>query len=454
MMNSILIIDDEPGIRAILQDILEDEGYRVYQAGDGFEGLHLLKTTKVELVLLDIWLPRMGGIDVLKELKKTYPELEVIVISGHANVDMAVNAIKLGAFDFLEKPLDMDRVLTLTRNALQIEKLKQENKTLKSQLLIEDKMIGASKSMESVNRIIEQSAASDSRVMITGENGTGKELVARKIHMNSNRRNRPFIEVNCAAIPDNLIESELFGHEKGAFTGAATQRKGKFEAADGGTLFLDEVADMSLNAQAKVLRAIQEMQFERVGGELSISVDVRILSATNKNIVEEIEKGRFREDLYFRLNVIPIMLPPLRDREEDLNELIRYFMEKFKKEGSTPKSISPKGMTALMKYPWPGNIRELKNFLERVNIMCTEQEISADSVQMYLGEKINSDNNDELNEFKDMKLNEAKDKFERELLVYYLKQNNYNISRAAQALGIYPSNLHSKIKKFGIEVIK
>ena len=453
-MNSILIIDDEPSIRTILQEILKDEGYEVHTAADGFEGLHLLKTTKVELVLLDIWLPRMGGIDVLKEIKKEFSEIEVIVISGHANVDIAVNAIKIGAFDFIEKPLDMDRVLNLTRNALQFEKLKQENKSLKSKLMLEDNMIGATEEMDKVNRIIEQSASSDSRVMITGENGTGKELVARKIHLLSQRKNKAFIEVNCAAIPDNLIESELFGHEKGAFTGASSLRKGKFEAADGGTLFLDEVADMSLSAQAKVLRAVQEMQFERVGGEKTIHVNVRILAATNKNIPEEIEKSNFREDLYFRLNVIPIKLPSLKERKEDLKELIRYFMEKFKKEGTESKSISKDGMKILSKYSWPGNIRELKNFLERVNIMCNEQEISEESVRSYLGEKIHSSESSGLNDFKNLKLNEAKDKFEKQLLVYYLNENGYNISKTAQVLGIYPSNLHSKIKKFDIAVKK
>jgi len=453
-MNSILIIDDEPSIRTILQDILEDEGYTVHTAGDGFEGLHLLKTTKIELVLLDIWLPRMGGIDVLKEIKKEFSEIEVIIISGHANVDIAVNAIKIGAFDFIEKPLDMDRVLNLSRNALKLENLKQENKNLKTQLMLEDKMIGATEEMNTVNQIIEQSAKSDSRVMITGDNGTGKELVARKIHLRSNRRNKAFIEVNCAAIPDNLIESELFGHEKGAFTGASSQRKGKFEAADGGTLFLDEVADMSLSAQAKVLRAVQEMQFERVGGEKSISVDVRILAATNKNILEEIEKGNFREDLYFRLNVIPIKLPSLKDRAGDLNELIGYFMDKFKKEGTESKTISIEGLKILKKYSWPGNIRELKNFLERVNIMCNEQNISEESVRTYLGEKAGSSDRSGLNDYMNLKLNEAKDKFETQLLVYYLKENNYNISKTAQVLGIYPSNLHSKIKKFDIAVKK
>jgi two-component system nitrogen regulation response regulator NtrX len=453
-MNSILIIDDEPSIRTILQEIFEDEGYTVFTAGDGFEGLHILKTTTIELVLLDIWLPKMGGIDVLKEIKKEFTEIEVIVISGHANVDMAVNAIKIGAFDFIEKPLDMDRVLNLTRNALRLEKLKQENKTLKSQLMLEDKMIGATEEMNAVNQIIDQSAASDSRVMITGENGTGKELVARKIHLKSNRRGKAFIEVNCAAIPDNLIESELFGHEKGAFTGASSMRKGKFEAADGGTLFLDEVADMSLSAQAKVLRAVQEMQFERVGGEKSIHVDVRILAATNKNILEEISNGKFREDLYFRLNVIPIKLPSLKERVEDLDELIDYFMNKFKKEGTEKKAISRDGLKLLKKYSWPGNIRELKNFLERVNIMCDENLISEESVRTYLGEKVSSHESSNLNEFKNLKLNEAKDKFETQLLVYYLKENNYNISKTAQVLGIYPSNLHSKIKKFDITVKK
>ena len=453
-MNSILIIDDEPSIRTILKEILEDEGYTIHTAGDGFEGLHLLKTTKVELVLLDIWLPRMGGIDVLKEIKKEFSEIEVIVISGHANVDIAVNAIKIGAFDFIEKPLDMDRVLNLTRNALQLEKLKQENISLKSKLMLEDKMIGSTEEMKNVNQIIDQSAVSDSRIMITGENGTGKELVARKIHLKSNRRNKPFIEVNCAAIPDNLIESELFGHEKGAFTGASSLRKGKFESADGGTLFLDEVADMSLSAQAKVLRAVQEMQFERVGGEKSITVDVRILCATNKNILQEIQNGNFREDLYFRLNVIPIKIPSLKERKEDLKELIRYFMEKFKKEGTEQKTITRDGMNILKSYKWPGNIRELKNFLERVNIMCNDQEISEDSVRKYLGEKTSSSDSYGLNDYKNLKLNDAKDKFERTLLVYYLKENGYNISKTAQVLGIYPSNLHSKIKKFDITVKK
>ncbi len=453
-MNSILIIDDEPSIRTILKEIMEDEGYSVHTAGDGFEGLHLLKTTKIELVLLDIWLPRMGGIDVLKEIKKEFSEIEVIVISGHANVDLAVKAIKIGAFDFIEKPLDMDRVINLTRNAFKLGKLKEENSNLKSKLMLEDNMIGTTKEMDAINKIIEQSASSDSRIMITGENGTGKELIARKIHLKSKRKSNPFIEINCAAIPDNLIESELFGHEKGAFTGASSMRKGKFEIADGGTLFLDEVADMSLNAQAKVLRAVQEMQFERVGGEKTISVDVRILSATNKNIPAEIEKGNFREDLYFRLNVIPIKSPCLKDRKDDLKELIEYFMNKYKKEGSNPKTISKSGFQLLYKYNWPGNIRELKNFLERVNIMCSENEISEKSVDAYLGDKLLNRDDSTILEYKNLKLNEAKEKFERQLLIYYLKENSYNISKTAQVLGIYPSNLHSKIKKFDIMVKK
>jgi two-component system, NtrC family, nitrogen regulation response regulator NtrX len=454
-MSTVLIIDDEPGIRSVLSDILKDENYDVRTANDGFEGLSLMKTEEIDLVILDIWLPNMGGIDVLKQLKQDYSDIEVIVISGHANIDLAVKAVKLGAFDFLEKPLSLDKIITLVRNALHLESLKRENKNLKTSIFIEDRMIGSSPSMQRVRELIAQSAKSDAKVLITGENGTGKELVAREIHTAGARSDKPFVEVNCAAIPDTLIESELFGHEKGAFTSAVSMRKGKFELADKGTLFLDEIADMSPSAQAKVLRAIQEMRFERIGSEETIDVDVRILAATNKNIQEEIAAGRFREDLFFRLNVVPIDVPSLKERIEDLPELLEYFLEKYKHEGDeSPKTVSPEGLRILERYLWPGNIRELKNFAERVTIMTEESEISAETVQHFLGEKNNSLDAGELQEFHDLKLNEAKDLFEVKFLEIKLQEHDYNISQTAQTLGIYPSNLHGKIRKFGIEMKK
>ena len=338
-------------------------------------------------------------------------------------------------------------------NALKLKDLKTENINLKKSLFVEDRMIGSSPAMRKVRELIEQSAGSDSRILILGENGTGKELVAREIHRQSRRSSGPFVEVNCAAIPDNLIESELFGHEKGAFTNAMAMRKGKFELAHGGTLFLDEIADMSLSTQAKVLRAIQELKFERIGGEESISVDVRIIAATNKDIQREIREKGFREDLYFRLNVIPIRVPPLRERLEDMVELVRYFLEKFHRSpDGKPKVISEKAMERLRGYEWPGNIRELKNFIERVTIMVDEPVIEADAVDVYLGGTKAFDSVDKLGKYRKMKLNAAKDDFEKVYIVAKLEEFGYNISRTAQNIGIYPSNLHGKIRKFDIEL--
>ena len=454
-MSTILIIDDEPGIRTVLTDILEDEDYHVISAVDGLEGLDLLRNNEIDLVVLDVWLPHKGGIDVLREIKQDYPDLEVIVISGHANIDMAVKAVKTGAFDFLEKPLSLDKVITLVNNAIRIRSLKKENQELRSSLLQEDEMIGNSPPMQSVWERIRQSAASDAKVLISGENGTGKELVAREIHRRSNRAAAPFVEVNCAAIPDSLLESELFGHEKGAFTSAVSRRKGKFETAHGGTLFLDEIADMSLSSQAKVLRAIQEQKFERVGGEESIRVDIRLIAATNKNIESEISAGHFREDLYFRLNVVPIHVPPLRERMDDLPALIEYFMKKYNPVRDQPaRTFAPEGLKILQTYSWPGNIRELKNFIERINIMTDEQKIPAAVVHHFLGEKKISKVPSDLNKYASMKLNEAKTDFEKRLIEERLKECDYNISRTAQELGIYPSNLHGKIKKYGIQIKK
>ncbi len=451
-MSSVLVIDDEAGIRDVLKEILSDEGYVVFTAEDGIEGLELVRHERIDLVLLDVWLPNMGGMDVLKHLKSEKPEIEVIVISGHGNIDLAVKAVKLGAFDFLEKPLSLDRVTTITRNALEMEELKRENRTLRNRLLNRDEMIGESKPMKEVQALIRQSAPSDSRVMIFGENGTGKELVAREIHRRSLRSEGPFVEVNCAAIPDTLIESELFGHEKGAFTSAIARRKGKFETAHRGTLFLDEIADMSLSAQAKVLRVIQEMRFERVGGEESIGVDVRVIAATNKDIREEVESRRFREDLYFRLNVVWIHVPALRERRDDIPLLAEYYLQKFVGEEEQTRRFDASAVSRMKEYEWPGNVRELKNFVERVTIMSDEEVLTRDLVDFFLGERSVGPTDPVLEEFGDMGLNEARDAFERRYIEHSLRENDYNVTRTATELGIYPSNLHAKIKKHGIQV--
>ena len=452
-MSHILVIDDEPGIRTVLRDVLNDEGYRVTVAEDGFEGLDILRERTIDLVLLDVWLPNKGGIDVLKEIKASWPDREVIIISGHANIVLAVQAVKIGAFDFLEKPLSLEKTITVVQNALRLKELRKENKTLKTSIFLDDEMIGSGRPMMRVKELMEQSAGTDSRILILGESGTGKELVARLIHIKSKRKSGPFVEVNCAAIPENLIESELFGHEKGAFTNALNLRKGKFELAHRGTLFLDEIGDMSLSTQAKVLRAIQELKFERIGGEESICVDVRFIAATNKNLEQQIKAKKFREDLFFRLNVIPIHVPPLRERLDDLEDLLSYFMMKFKHHGQNePKTLTEDARAELRKYHWPGNIRELKNFVERVNIMVEVREISKDAVKQYLSSKTIEETRLHFDEYNQMKLNDAKDEFEREFIIAKLMENDYNISQTAQSLGIYPSNLHGKIKKFGIEI--
>jgi two-component system nitrogen regulation response regulator NtrX len=454
-MTRILVVDDEDGIREVLQEILEDEGYEVFAAEDGLAALSTLKTEPIDLVILDVWLPQKGGIEVLEEVKETYVDMPVIVISGHGSIDVAVKAVKMGAFDFLEKPLSLEKVVTLVRNALELQKLRRENRELRNSLQPRQQMIGRSPQLDRIRSIIDQSAETDSTILITGENGTGKELVAREIHRKSRRAHAAFVEVNCAAIPDTLIESELFGHEKGAFTSAVSQRRGKFELADHGTLFLDEVADLSLSAQAKMLRVVQEMRFERIGGEESIDVDVRLIAATNKDILEEVEAGNFREDLYYRINVVTIPVPALRERTEDIPLLVEHFMEEQRDENDPAKYFSSEAMAELSGYAWPGNIRELKNFVERITILTDTQEIDAEEVRRNLGQSSRSRRrSSELGEYLEMGLNEAKDTFERRYIEEKLHEHGYNISRTAQALGVYPSNLHGKIRKFGIEVKK
>jgi len=457
LQRSILIIDDEEGIRTVLGDVLQDEGFSILRAADGPEGLKFLKTELIDLVFLDVWMPGMGGLDVLRTIKEDFPEVPVIMISGHASIDVAVKAVKNGAWDFVEKPLSMDKTLAVTANALKLQELKRENRELKAQIFLEDTMIGDCLAMRQVKDLIRQSAAVHSRVMILGENGTGKELVAREIHRQSSRARKPFIEVNCAAIPDALLESELFGHEKGAFTSAVARRRGRFEQADTGSIFLDEVADMSLSAQAKVLRAVQEGRFERIGGEGSLTVDVRIISATNKNVPVEVAAGRFREDLFYRLNVIPITVPPLRDRREDLPLLVDYFFRKFRGASERPLlAFSPEAFQIMADHPWPGNIRELKNYLERLSLMIDEPVIGPEEARAFLGNRTTNGAAvaTPLAPWGHLGLNDAKDAFEKSFIEEKLKENHYNVSRTAQALGLYASNLHTKLKKFAIEVEK
>ncbi len=449
-MANILIIDDEENIRMMLKDILEDEGFTTFEAKDWDDGRKVLLRERVDILLLDICLPKTGGMEVLDIVKKEFSGLEVIIISGHGNIDLAVRAIKNGAFDFIGKPLSIEKMFTVIHNALTIKRLKEENESLKASTYDRIELIGESKLIKEVKDKIINASKSTARVLITGGNGTGKELVARAIHFNSKRRHKPFIAINCAAIPDNLIESELFGYEKGAFTGAAARKKGKFELANNGTIFLDEIADMSLNTQAKVLRVLQEMKFERVGGISTIKVDIRVIVATNKNILEEIKNENFREDLYYRVNVIPIHVPNLRDRKEDIPLLIEYFMEQFAKQGAMKKKIlKQEAIKLLEEYPWNGNIRELKNVVERLSVMIEGNTISEKHVKYHVYDQTEKSKIDE-DIYKYSSLKTAKEVFEKKFIYKKLLKNDMNISKTAKELEIERSHLHKKIKKYSL----
>lgn len=382
-MAKILVIDDERSIRNSMKDILSFEGHEVVVADNGMEGLIAIKSEKPEVVFCDIKMPKMEGIEVLQRIKEFTSETPVIMISGHGTIDTAIDAIKKGAYDFIEKPLDLNRILITIKNATDKNQLIQETRTLKTKVSKKHEMIGSSQALDHVRLMIDKVAVSDARVLITGPNGCGKELVAHQLHEKSNRRDKAFIEVNCAAIPSELIESELFGHEKGSFTSAIKQKKGKFELASGGTLFLDEIGDMSLEAQAKVLRALQENKISRIGSDTDINVDVRVIAATNKNLKEEITKANFREDLYHRLSVIIIEVPSLKDRPEDISQLVEYFLENICNEmGIARKNITSEAITTLRNYEWTGNIRELRNVVERL-IILGSQTITEDEVRLY-----------------------------------------------------------------------
>jgi len=441
----VLIVDDEEGIRESLSQIIEDEGYETVTASSGEEAIKALQETLPDLVLLDIWMSGIDGIQTLQEIKAMHSDLPVIMISGHANIESAIKATKMGAYDLLEKPLSLDKVLLSVQRALEKKKLEIENRALRENLFRRWKLVGESQKMKQLEEQIRMAAASNSRVLILGESGSGKELVAHLLHDHSPRTNGLFVEVNCAAIPQELIESELFGHEKGSFTGAFERKKGKFELADKGTLFLDEIGDMSLQTQAKVLRVIETQEFQRVGGNKNIKVDVRIISATNKDLAEEVKKGNFREDLFFRLNVIPIKVPALRERLEDIPLLVDHFLDILAGEyGQQKKSVSPEALSALQKHTWPGNIRELRNVLERLVIMTPSKVIP--EVDILASEAPESDY------FGFTTLKDARDAFEKEFIARKLKENSWNVSKTAEVLGIERSNLHRKIKTHEIKV--
>jgi len=448
-MKSILIIDDEISICESVKLILDYEGYDTDYATSGKEGLEKINYKEYSALLLDIQMPGMNGFEVLEQVKSKIPFISVIIISAHSSLENAIKATKLGAFDFIEKPIDREKLVVSIRNAVEKSILLEENVEIKKSLLGDGQILGKSKAIKDILQIIEKVAPLDTRVLITGENGTGKELVARAIHNRSLRKDKPFIEVNCAAIPNELIESELFGHEKGSFTGASQQRIGKFELAKEGTLFLDEIGDMSPQAQAKVLRAIEDGTIERVGGGKKIEVDVRIIAATNKNLKEEISKDNFREDLFHRLNVIPIFVPPLKDRIEDIPILIEHFVNDItaRYNKSTVK-FTKKALQLLQSQKWSGNIRELRNVVERIIIIVDKQLIDKSDLH-FLFPEVHSSVDDLI--LKSNSFQDFKEKTEKAFILKQLNLNNWNISKTAEQLDIQRSHLYNKMKKYGIE---
>ena len=448
-MKSILIIDDEKEICESIKMILEYEGYIVNYNTSALNGLKDFSNNKYSAVLLDIQMPEMNGFEVLKKIKEGNTSISVIIISAHGSVENAVKATRLGAFDFIEKPIDRDKLLISVRNAVEQSNLITENLEIKKSLTGNEKILGKSKSIQHILQLIEKVAPLETRVLITGENGTGKELVARAIYKMSERREKPFIEVNCAAIPNELIESELFGHEKGSFTGAVQQRIGKFELANKGIIFLDEIGDMSLQAQAKVLRAIEDGKIERVGGGKKIDVDVRLIAATNKNLQEEIQKENFREDLFHRLNVIPIHVPPLRERVEDIPILIEHFANDITtKHKKRPSKFTDDALRILQSQHWSGNVRELRNIVERIIIIIDKSEITAKDIDFLFMETQSSLDNliDTSNSFQ-----EFKERAEKAFILKQLRENDWNISKTAEVLDIQRSHLYNKMRKYEIE---
>ncbi len=444
----ILLVDDELSILKSLSDVLQDEGHEVIAVESGEEALKIYPEVRPDITLLDVWLSGMDGIEVLKKIRETAPEAMVVVMSGHGNIETAVRATKFGAYDFIEKPLSVDKLVIVIQNAIEKRRLEDENRNLREKLVEGYEIIGETPVIEELKAQIKIAGPSNGRVLIYGENGTGKELIARQIHFYSDRSETPFVEVNCAAIPQDLIESELFGHEKGSFTGATTMRKGKFELADHGTLFLDEIGDMSLATQAKVLRVLQEQTVQRVGGTRSIQVDVRVIAASNKDLVQEIQEDNFREDLFYRLNVIPFNAPPLRERRADIPLLVHHFIDGYaRKNGVKAKQILDEAMDLLCRYDWPGNVRELRNIVERIMIMVQKEAIGVAEIPA----GIRGGGGEPQVSTYSGSLREVKRAFEIDYVRKKLEEHDWNISRTAKALEVERSHLHRKIKSLGLE---
>ncbi len=445
----ILVVDDEPGIRQSLAGVLEDEGYQVETAGSGEKCLELLNNHSFDAILLDIWLPDMDGMETLLRIQEIPPgdRPVVVMISGHGNIETAVKATKLGAFDFLEKPLTIEKVTVVLKNGIHQRKMERELDRLNANATVGREIIGDSVPMKALRQQLALMASTNGRVLIYGESGTGKELVAQAIHRMSTRSAEAFIEVNCAAIPEDMIESELFGHRKGSFPGAQDDKIGKLQRADGGTLFLDEVGDMSLKTQAKVLRALDEGRLEPVGANESIQVDARVIAATNKHLEEEIERGNFREDLFYRLNVIPFYVPPLRERMEDIPKLSDYFLRDFTKAyGRKPKELTPEAYQALSDYAWPGNVRELRNLMERIVIMNPQTRVDARHIPLQPQKRGNGTKPLEWSG----SLQEVREGAERDYILKKMDEASGNVTRAAELLGLERSNLYRKMKTLGI----
>jgi len=448
-MPRILIVDDEQGIRRSLAGLLADETYETASAADGEAALAAVREQTPDLVLLDIAMPGRDGIAVLEEMRQAWPRLPVIMMSGHGTIETAVRATQLGAFDFIEKPLSAEKLLLTLRHALERASLERENRELRAKSIRAHEILGSSSPVQRLKEQIQVAGPTNGWVLITGENGTGKEMVAKQLHVHSKRAGGPFVEVNCAAIPEELIESELFGHEKGAFTGAIAQKRGKFELAHGGTIFLDEIGDMSLRTQAKILRILQEHEFERVGGTETLSVDVRVIAATNKSLEKEIQEGKFREDLYYRLNVIPFHVPPLRERREDIPVLVKSFAEEFCVEsGARPKVVTGRAMAQLQAYGWPGNVRELRNLVERLVLMTPGPRIRPQD----LPEELRSGTRPA--EMGGATLDEARHEFERRFLLARLEENGWNVSRTAEAIGLARESLSRKMRSYKLRAAR
>jgi two-component system, NtrC family, nitrogen regulation response regulator NtrX len=455
MPSTILVVDDEPNILQTVEGILTDEGFEVLTAGQGDQALKIVAEENPDLVLLDIALPGADGLEILQEMKRQYPILPVIMISAYGSVENAVKATRLGAYDFIEKPPHADKIVLSVKNALELARLTEENRRLRQQTAQVREIIGKSPAIEQLREKLLIVAPTNASVLITGENGTGKELVARALHYMSRRSHRSFVEVNCAAIPEDLIESELFGHEKGSFTGATARRQGKFDLAHGGTLFLDEIGDMSLKTQAKILRILEEQRFERVGGSRPIQVDARIVAATNKNLEEEIARGSFREDLLHRINVIPLHVPPLRERREDIPLLAAHFLKELAQENETPpKTISHQALEALTSLPWPGNVRELKNFIWRLAILSPGPHIDLNDlgIASSAAATVAPGGLEGLLTLSDFR--EARAEFEREFLRRKLVEHQGSVSLTAEAVGLERSHLYRKLRAYGLEAGK